>query len=127
MRDEFSAAREYQARWDRWNEQRTGLPPRRDLELEAVAEILGKKRWIHCHSYRQDEILALLRVCEEYKVRIGTLQHILEGYKVADAIAKHGAMGSSYSDRWAYKFEVIDAIPHNPALKHQPGLAVSLT
>ena len=64
------------------------------------------QRLIHCHAYRQDEILALLRTCEAFGVRIATLQHILEGYKVADVMAKHGVGGSSFSDWWAFKFEV---------------------
>jgi imidazolonepropionase-like amidohydrolase len=125
IRDAFAAAIDYQKSHDRWNQDHTGLPPRRDLELEAIAEITQGKRWIHCHSYRQDEILALIRVCEDYKITIGSLQHILEGYKVADVMAKHGATGSSFSDWWAYKFEVIDAIPFNGALMHRQGVVVS--
>ncbi len=125
FRDEFRAALEYEARWKKWNQQREGLPPRRDLELDAIVEILNGKRWIHCHSYRQDEILALIRVLDDFKVRIGTFQHILEGYKVADAMAKHGAMGSAFSDWWAYKFEVYDAIPYAGALMHNAGVVVS--
>jgi N-acetylglucosamine-6-phosphate deacetylase len=101
------------------------LPPRVDLELEALAEVLDGKRLIHCHSYRQDEILAFLRVCEDFHVRVATLQHILEGYKVADVIAKHGAGGSSFSDWWAYKFEVWDAIPYNGAILHDAGVLTS--
>ncbi len=125
MRDEFQAAREYQQARDAWARDPRGLPPRRDLELDAIAEILAGQRWIHCHSYRQDEILALLRTCEEFQIQVGTLQHILEGYKVADAMAKHGAMGSAFSDWWAYKFEVYDAIPFNGALMHRAGVVVS--
>jgi imidazolonepropionase-like amidohydrolase len=125
IRDAFAAARDYQAAHDRWQQDRTGIPPRRDLELEALAEILAGKRWIHCHSYRQDEILALIRVCDDYGITIGSLQHILEGYKVADVMAKHGATGSSFSDWWAYKYEVIDAIPFNGALMHRQGIVVS--
>jgi N-acetylglucosamine-6-phosphate deacetylase len=125
MRDEFLAARQYRDRHAEWKTNHTGLPPRVDLELEAIVEILEGRRWIHCHSYRQDEILALLRVCEEFHVRIGTLQHILEGYKVTSDIAQHGAGGSSFSDWWAYKFEVIDAIPYNGALLHRAGIVTS--
>jgi N-acetylglucosamine-6-phosphate deacetylase len=125
FRDEFRAALEYEARWKKWNQRREGLPPRRDLELDAIVEILNGKRWIHCHSYRQDEILALIRVLDDFKIRIGTFQHILEGYKVADAMAKHGAMGSAFSDWWAYKFEVYDAIPYAGALMHNAGVVVS--
>jgi len=125
IRDAFATARDYAAAHERWNQNHEGLPPRRDLELEAIAEIVQGKRWIHCHSYRQDEILALLRTCDAYDITIGTLQHILEGYKLGDAIARHGATGSSFSDWWAYKFEVIDSIPFNGALMHRAGVVVS--
>lgn len=125
FRDAFEAARDYQNRHDSWQKNRRGLPPRRDLELEAISEVVLGKRWIHCHSYRQDEILALLEILNQYNIRIGTLQHILEGYKVADELAKHGAMASAFSDWWAYKFEVYDAIPYAGALMHQQGVVVS--
>ncbi len=125
MRDEFDAARTYHRHWQDWNTNHRGLPPRRDLELDAVAEIVNGKRWIHCHSYRQDEILALIRTLDDYGIQIATFQHILEGYKVADAMAKHGAMGSSFSDWWAYKYEVYDAIPYNGTLMHNAGVVVS--
>jgi imidazolonepropionase-like amidohydrolase len=125
IRDAFSAAKDYQKQQEKWAAEHTGLPPRKDLELDALAEVVSGKRWIHCHSYRQDEILALIRVCDDHKIKIGTLQHILEGYKVADAMAKHGVMGSSFSDWWAYKFEVFDAIPYNGSLMHKAGVVVS--
>jgi imidazolonepropionase-like amidohydrolase len=124
-RDAFEAARDYARRMDTWKDNRRGLPPRRDLELDALREILEGDRWIHCHSYRQDEILALLRILQEYQITIGTFQHILEGYKVADEMAKAGAMASAFSDWWAYKFEVYDAIPHAGALMHKQGVVVS--
>ncbi len=125
LRSTFEAAREYSQRWAEYRRRQQGPPPRVDLELEAVAEVLRGERLVHCHSYRQDEILALLRICEEFGVRVATLQHILEGYKVADEIARHGAGGSSFSDWWAYKFEVYDAIPYNGALMHRAGVVVS--
>ncbi len=126
IRDQLLAAREYNSKWKRWHSgQRDALPPRRDLQLDAMVEIQTGERWIHCHSYRQDEIVATLDVLEEFGVQIGTLQHILEGYKVADRMARHGAMGSSFSDWWAYKFEVFDAIPYNGALMHDQGIVVS--
>ena len=125
FRDAFIAAREYAIRMDTWEKNRRGLPPRRDLELDALREMVEHKRWIHCHSYRQDEILALIRVLDEFDITIGTFQHILEGYKVADAMAKHGAMASAFSDWWAYKFEVYDAIPYAGAIMHNAGVVVS--
>ncbi|MDP7029474.1 MAG: amidohydrolase family protein [Phycisphaerales bacterium] len=130
IRDRLATARHYQAAWDRWNamsdDERAGeVPPRRDYEFETLSEVLDGDRLIHCHSYRQDEILALLRTCEEFGITIGTLQHILEGYKVADDIARHGAGASSFSDWWAYKIEVMDAIPWNGAIMHDQGVVVS--
>jgi hypothetical protein len=125
MRDAFLAARQYRDRHLDWKKNHTGIPPRIDLELEALVEILEGRRSIHCHSYRQDEILTLLRVCEQFHIRVGTLQHILEGYKLTDAIAKHGAAGSTFSDWWSYKFEVIDAIPYNGALMHRANINMS--
>ena len=101
------------------------VPPRRDLELEAIGEIIQGKRLIHCHSYRQDEILMLLRLMESFGVKIASLQHGLEAYKVADEIAAHGAGVSTFSDWWAYKFEVYDAIPFNGSLCHDRGVTVS--
>lgn len=127
LRDRFIAAREYDAAWRAWQAgQRSGLPPRRDLRLEALAEVLRGQRWVHCHSYRQDEIGALLRVLTEFNVQVGTLQHILEGYKVAEALAENRAMASTFADWWAYKFEVFDAIPYNAAVMAQRGIVVSM-
>jgi len=123
--DAFNAAIDYRRRWNEWREEQTGLPPRTDLELEALVEVLEGKRHVHCHSYRQDEILAFLRTCQNFGVRVRTLQHVLEGYKVADAIARHGAGASSFSDWWGYKFEVYDAIPYNGAMLHQAGVLTS--
>ena len=103
------------------------IPPRRDLELEAIAEILAGQRWIHCHSYRQDEIFMLCQIKGENRgMRIGTFQHVLEGYKVADAIAAAGAGASSFSDWWGYKFEVFDAIADNASILHEQGVVVSI-
>jgi N-acetylglucosamine-6-phosphate deacetylase len=126
IRDEFTAAKNYKASWDAWNANHRGIPPRRDLELDAVSEVLQGKRYIHCHSYRQDEILSLMKTCDEYGATIGALQHILEGYKVADEIAKRGIGASTFSDWWAYKLEVTDAIPYNAALLENTGVVVSL-
>jgi N-acetylglucosamine-6-phosphate deacetylase len=120
----FTAAQQYLARLD--TAKKSGsLPPARDLELEAIGEILQGQRWIHCHSYRQDEILMLIRLMEGFGVKIATFQHVLEGYKVADEIARHGAGGSTFSDWWAYKFEVYDAIPYNGSLMRDRGVVVS--
>ncbi len=122
IRDRFRAALEYDASLKK----KEGLPPRRDLQLEALSEILSGKRLIHCHSYRQDEVLMFLRLAGEFKIKVGTLQHILEGYKIADEIAQHGAGASSFADWWAYKWEAFDAIPDNPAMMHGRGVLTSV-
>ncbi len=124
LANRFTAARQYLMEWDLFRKN-GGLRPRRDLELEAIGEIVQGRRWIHCHCYRQDEILMFLRLMEDFGVQIGTLQHVLEGYKVADEIAQHGAGASCFSDWWAYKFEVYDAIPYAGSLMRDRGVLVS--
>ena len=101
------------------------VPPRPDLRLETLLEILDGERLVHAHSYRADEILMLLRLAEDLGFRVATFQHVLEGYKVADEIAAHGAGASTFSDWWAYKMEVIDAIPYNGTLMTERGVVVS--
>ncbi|HUI64884.1 MAG TPA: amidohydrolase family protein [Bacteroidota bacterium] len=125
MRDEFRAALDYEREWRRYQETGEGIPPRRNLQLDAIVEVLHGRMFVHCHSYRQDEILTMMRVAEDFGFRIRAFQHVLEGYKVADVLAKHGAGGSSFSDWWAYKFEVYDAIPYNGAIMHDQGVLVS--
>jgi imidazolonepropionase-like amidohydrolase len=122
MRDRFKAAQEYEAALKK----KSSLPVRRDLQLEAISEILGGKRIIHCHSYRQDEILAFLNVAREFKIKGITLHHILEGYKVADVMAKDDVGGSTFADWWGYKFEVYDAIPDNAAMMNGQNVLTSV-
>jgi imidazolonepropionase-like amidohydrolase len=126
MRDRFKGAQEYRSEWQRWEGNKGKLPkPRRDLENEALVEIVEGKRAVHSHSYRQDEILMLIRVADDFGFTIGTFQHVLEGYKVAEALLAHGAAASTFSDWWSYKVEAFDAIPFNGALMHQVGVNVS--
>jgi imidazolonepropionase-like amidohydrolase len=96
-----------------------------DYELEALAEILRGERLIHCHSYRQDEILMLCRLAEEFGFKIGTFQHGLETYKVAEVVKEHAIGASIFSDWWAYKYEVVDAIPFAGPINHEVGLLTS--
>ena len=100
--------------------------PRVDLELEALQEILESKRFISCHSYVQSEINMLMKVAEQFDFTVNTFTHILEGYKVADKMAEHGVGGSTFSDWWAYKYEVNDAIPYNAAIMHNAGVTVAI-
>jgi imidazolonepropionase-like amidohydrolase len=130
IREAFNEAKNYQAEWidyrARTAKGETVLPPRRDLKLEPLVEVLEGKRLVHAHCYRQDEILMLLRVADDYGFKIRTLQHVLEGYKVANEIKAHGAGASTFSDWWAYKVEAFDAIPYNAAIMARKGVLVSL-
>ena len=128
--DYFQRAEEYGAAWTRYNQlssrqKRTAKKPRYDIEMETLWEILRGDRFISCHSYVQSEINMLMKVAERFGIRVNTFTHILEGYKVADKMAEHGASGSTFSDWWAYKYEVKDAIPYNGAIMHRAGVNVA--
>ncbi|MGB1283286.1 MAG: amidohydrolase family protein [Polaribacter sp.] len=118
--DYFQRAKEYDAK------KKSGQSYRKDVELEVLAEILNKERFISCHSYVQSEINMLMKVAEKFNFNVNTFTHILEGYKVADKMAKHGVGGSTFSDWWAYKYEVNDAIPYNAAIMHNAGVLVAI-
>jgi imidazolonepropionase-like amidohydrolase len=94
--------------------------------METLAEILNKERYISCHSYVQSEINMLMKVAEKFNFNVNTFTHILEGYKVADKMRAHGVGGSTFSDWWAYKYEVNDAIPYNAAIMHDAGVTVAI-
>ena len=117
LMDAFTRAKDYE---------KMGAGKRRDLELDALVEIMNKKRFITCHSYVQSEITATMRVAEKFGFTVNTFTHILEGYKVADKMKKHGANASTFSDWWAYKMEVVDAIPQNAYLMQKAGVNVAI-
>ncbi len=125
IRERFLAARAARDEAQAWRGGKRGAPPHRDLQLEAIQEILDGKRLVHCHSYRADEILMLIRLADEQKFRVGTFQHVLEGYKCADEIAAHGAGASAFSDWWSYKYEVVDAIPYAGEIMWKRGVVTS--
>ena len=126
--DYFQRAKEYDLAWKTYNSNAKSdknKAPRTDLELKTLAEILNKERFITCHSYVQSEILMLMEVAEKFNFKVNTFTHILEGYKVADKMKAHGVGASTFSDWWAYKFEVNDAIPHNGGIMHNEGVVVA--
>jgi imidazolonepropionase-like amidohydrolase len=123
--DYFQRAKEYDLAWKNYNNSKKGKAPRVDLELQTLAEIINKERFISCHSYVQSEILMLMNVAEKFNFRVNTFTHILEGYKVADKMKEHGVGASTFSDWWAYKFEVNDAIPFNGPIMHNKGIVVA--
>ncbi len=134
IRAAFDQARAYKREWEEHAKKVRAtaagkdkpVPPRKDLRLEELKDVLDGKVLVHAHCYRSDEILMLIHVAEEFGFKVRSFQHVLEGYKVASEIAKHGAGASSFSDWWAYKLEAYDAIPYNAAIMASHGVNVSL-
>jgi imidazolonepropionase-like amidohydrolase len=131
IRQAFIDAKAYKAEWDDYNRRKAAgdqnlIPPRRDVTLDPLVEVLEGKRYVHAHSYRADEILMLIHVAKEFDFKVQTFQHVLEGYKVADELVAAGSGASTFSDWWSYKLEAYDAIPYNAALMTQKGVIVSI-
>jgi imidazolonepropionase-like amidohydrolase len=134
LRQAFKEAQEYAREWEEYEKKVKAagakgprpLAPRRDLQKETLRDVLAGRVLVHAHCYRSDEILMLIRVAEELGFKIRTFQHVLEGYKVASEIARHGGGASTFSDWWAYKMEAWDAIPYNAAIMQAHGVRVSL-
>jgi imidazolonepropionase-like amidohydrolase len=128
--DAFTRAKDYEAAWKKYEEEKKknlkAAVPRRDLELDALVEIINKKRFITCHSYVQSEITEMMRVAEKFGFTLNTFTHILEGFKVADKMKQHGAAASTFSDWWNYKMEVLDAIPQNASIMQRVGVLVAI-
>jgi imidazolonepropionase-like amidohydrolase len=134
IRDAFTRAVAYRTEWQQYEAARRALrrgqaepiPPRRDLQLDALVEIMAGRTLVNAHCYRADEILMLLRVAHDFGFRVASLEHGLEAYKVADEIAAAGTAVSTFSDMWGYKLEAYDAIPYNAALLTQRGVVVAI-
>ena len=126
IRDAFRRARDYKQEWDDFRARKTKVPPRINEELQPLVEILEGKRMVHCHGYRSDEHLNVLKIADEFGFKIGTLQHALEAYKFAPEVAKHGAGVSIFADSWSYKLEAYDSIPYNAYILWKNGVLVSI-
>ncbi|MDE3136062.1 MAG: amidohydrolase family protein [Acidobacteriota bacterium] len=130
IRDAFAEAVAYKKEWDDYNRRKAAgervIPPRRNLKLDPLVEVLEGKRYVHVHCYVSDEILGMMRVANEFGFKVRTWQHVLEGYKIAPELAAYGAGASTFSDWWAYKMEAYDAIPYNAALMTDKGVIVSV-
>lgn len=130
LRQAFNDALDYRKEWQRYAEQTASggvaALPRRDLRLEALNDILNGLIWVHSHCYRADEMLRLLAVAQDYGFRVATLQHVLEGYRVAPEMYHHGVAGSTFSDWWGYKVEAYNAIPYNAAMMTRAGVVASV-
>jgi imidazolonepropionase-like amidohydrolase len=126
IRSAFVRARDYKQSWDDFRAKKTKVPPRRNLELEPIVEILEGKRLVHAHGYRSDEHLNLLLLADEFGFKVAVLQHALEAYKIAPEIAKRGTAASIFADSWSYKLEAYDSIPYNGAILYRNGVNVSI-
>jgi imidazolonepropionase-like amidohydrolase len=134
LRESLREAQAYKREWDEYEKKLRAagtkgdkpLAPRRNLRLEELRDVLEGRVYVHAHAYRADEILMLMRVADEFGFKVRTFQHVLEGYKVASEIARHGAGASTFSDWWAYKMEAHDAIPYNAAIMAAHGVKVSM-
>ncbi|MBT1704967.1 amidohydrolase [Chryseosolibacter indicus] len=131
IRQAFSQAKEYMTQWDNYNKQKQqkgfrGMPPAYNARLETLAEILKGNIWIHCHSYRADELQMLLKVCKDFGIKKIVFQHVNEGFKVAPELAAYGAMASVFSDWWAYKLEVYYSTAYNAAILTKNGVVTSI-
>ena len=129
--DAFIRAKEYKKSWETYynmspSKKEVVNAPRKDLELDAISEILDKTRFVTCHSYIQSEINMLMKVADSMGFTLNTFTHILEGYKVADKMKAHGAGGSTFADWWAYKYEVKEAIPYNAAILNEMGVVTAI-
>ncbi len=129
IRELFQQAADYRAAHASHPSGRAGgdrVPPRPNHQLAAVAEVIHGERDVHSHAYRADEMLALMRIAEQFDFTIKTFQHVLEGYKIGPQLAAHGAGASVFIDWWAFKYEAIDGIGYNPALMHEAGVLTGL-
>lgn len=137
IRLEFEKAREYARKWKDYEQALAAgrtrkakgpapLPPKRDLRLEGISEILEGKLWVHCHAYQSEEMLSIMRLCKEYGVKLASFEHALEGFRIADELARDGVGISVFSDFWGYKWEAYNTMPHNAALAAKRGVCVAL-
>lgn len=137
IRLEFAKAREYARKWKGYEQALAArrarkakgpspLPPKRDLRLEGIVEILEGKLWVHCHAYQSEEMLSIMRLCKEYGVKLASFEHALEGYRIADELVRDGVGISVFADFWGYKWEAYNTMPHNAALAAKRGVCVAL-
>jgi len=127
IRDAYQRAVDYNNRWKEWNAMkpvdRVGkVPPRRDLELDPIVDVLEKRSFIECHTYVQSEGTMIMNLAKDFGVKVNSLIHFNEGYKIADQIVEHGAAASVFSDWWDYKYEVYEGITYNAAMLLKQGV-----
>lgn len=138
IRYEFERAKDYMRKWEEYEQKakevkkkKKGLkpiplPPRRDYRLEVISDILKGKYWIRCHGYQSEEMLSIMRLCDEYGVKLVCFEHGLEGYRITNELVKHGVAVSTFADFWAYKWEAYNTMPHAVALMAKRGVLTAV-
>ncbi len=126
FRNSFAEGQAYSKAWADYGSGKTAVPPAYSLQKQTMADILSGDIMIHCHSYRADEILMLMKVLKDYGVNKICFQHVNEGFKVAPELAEFGAYASVFSDWWAYKFEVYYSTAYNAAILTKNGVVTSI-
>jgi imidazolonepropionase-like amidohydrolase len=132
IRYEFEKAKDYMRKWDDYRKKLKAkkrerpLPPRKDYRLEVIADILKGKYWIRCHGYQSEEMLSIMRLCDEYGLKLVCFEHGLEGYRITNELVKYGVAVSTFSDFWSYKWEAYNTMPHAAALMAKRGVLVAI-
>lgn len=134
IRYEFEKAKEYMRQWGEYNKKMKAvkkkvsppLPPRKDYRLEVIADILKGKYWVRCHSYQSEEMLSIMRMCDEYGVKLVCFEHGLEGYRITNELVKYGVAVSTFADYWSYKWEAFKTMPHAAALMVKRGVLTAI-
>lgn len=134
IRYEFEKAKKYMKKWDEYKEkieakkrkEASPLPPRKDYRLEIIADILRGKYWVRCHAYQSEEMLSIMRLCDEYGVKLVCFEHGLEGYRITNELVKYGVAVSTFADFWSYKWEAYKTMPHAVALMAKRGVLTAI-
>jgi imidazolonepropionase-like amidohydrolase len=130
MRQSFLDAQDYMRQWDAYNEKvktdKNATPPKRDLRLEALADILRGKLLVQIHCYRADEFLTEMAIAKEFGYKVRAFHHAVEAYKVADKIAAEGVGVATWADWWGFKHEAWDATPWNAVISMRKGVKVAI-
>jgi len=135
IRLEFEKARDYMQAWEEYEKnlrqaqklkKPVPLPPKKDYRLEVIADVLQGKYWIRCHAYQSEEMHSIMKLCDEYKVKLACFEHGLEGYRITNELVKYGVAVSGFSDFWGYKWEAYNTMPHAAALLAQRGVLTAI-
>jgi len=135
IRYEFEKARDYVRTWEEYKKKAElnkkmkkslPLPPNKDFRLEAIVDVLSGKYWIRCHGYQSEEMLSIMKLCDEYGVKLVCFEHGLEGYRITNELVRYGVAVSTFADFWSYKWEAYNTMPHAVALMAKRGVLTAV-